>query len=118
MSASLNHETLKTKFDSKFRKLLTSKRTDNSFYLSDEQYDNVIQEVRSAKLAAKRSTLQYRRLKRFDVCTIGGVEKLIAPVAGQGNSILYYVKNSDLFDVLHTIHIDTGHGGRNRMINE
>ena len=45
--------------------------------LTDDNYASLLQEVKDAKSAKKKSTLQYRRLKRFDVIEIGGVRKLI-----------------------------------------
>jgi len=32
--------------------------------------------------------------------------------------IIYFVKNEDLFDIIHDVNIKTGHGGRTRVISE
>ena len=44
---------------------------------------------------------------------VGETEKLIVPV--KDNLIRYYVKNNEICQILHDIHLCVGHGGRNRM---
>jgi len=44
-------------------------------------------------------------------------KKLIFPVNENGN-ILYYIRESELYDVLKNTHSSIGHGGRDRMIKE
>jgi Integrase zinc binding domain len=51
------------------------------------------------------------------VLVVQGKTKLIFPVKDD-NVVLYYVPNSELFDVLQTTHVSIGHGGRDRMIKE
>lgn len=104
-------------FFAKLRKLIASKREDNCSHFSQEKYSKIISEVISAK--AKRSkALDYRRLKRFDVITISGKEKLIVPLQPGVTNIQYYVTNDELFNILSETHAKTGHGGRARMLKE
>lgn len=121
MAANEDLSSMKSSFLTEFQCLLSNKHGDNVSYLNNDQYLKFIEEVKEAKTSAKRSTLQYRRLKRFDVCCIGDVEKLIIPVSRSvenTDNLKYYVKNEEMFDVLHEIHVSIGHGGRNRMIVE
>ena len=46
--------------------------------LIEDNYASLLHEVKDAKFAKNKSTLQYRRLKRCDVIEIGGVRKLNA----------------------------------------
>ncbi|CAG5024424.1 unnamed protein product [Parnassius apollo] len=97
---------MKTSFNKELHRVLTSKLDDNQSYMSSEQYLTFIEEVKAAKIATKRTTLQYRRLKRFDVCNIGDTEKLISVLStSSSKNLKYYVKNEELFDILHEINI-------------
>ncbi len=44
------------------------------------KYDTLINEVKSAKVSKSKSSLDYKRLKRFDTMTFGNTEKLITPL--------------------------------------
>ncbi|XP_045471794.1 KRAB-A domain-containing protein 2-like [Harmonia axyridis] len=56
------------------------------------------------------SAKQYRRLKRYDIITIGEHEKLIAKNKGtRDESFRYYCKTEDLFGIIVAAHIATGH---------
>ena len=44
--------------------------------------------------------------------------KLIVPLKPRETNIIYNVKNEDIFDIIQQTHIQTGHGGRTRMIKE
>lgn len=59
----------------------------------------------------------YRMVRKFDILTVNGKDKLIKPVIN--DTVLYYVTNDELFDnILHSNHSAIGHGGRNRMSAE
>lgn len=68
---------------------------------------------------SKKTVKHYRLVRKYDIISINGKERLIRPVAGTSQSIvLYYAINEELFDILHNSHIAIGHGGRNRMVAE
>ena len=71
-------------------------------------------EVEEAKSAVKKTSLQYRRMKRFDVLEIGEVKKLIA----KGETVRYFLPAEEIFDVTESAHVAIGHGGRNRLKKE
>jgi len=108
---------LKERFYEVFNELVSSKSA-NSFYFNNEQYQEMLESVKLAKNAKNKSTLQYRRLKRFDICSIRGIEKLISGVSSGESSIKYYVTNDEMFDILHDAHLAIGHGGKHRMESE
>lgn len=95
-----------------------SNKKDNNFYLTNEIYHPLLNEVKEAKSIKAKQTVHYRRLKRYDILKIGGEEKLISPVFADKEEILYYVCFDQLFNVIHDAHIAVGHGGRTRVIKE
>lgn len=56
-------------------------------------------------------------LFRYDVLIVQDNKKLIFPV-NENENILYYIRESELYDVLKNTHSSIGHGGRDRMIKE
>lgn len=90
----------------------------NSTFLTDERYEMLINEVIATKNAPKRKPRDYWLLKRYDVLVVQNKNNLIFPVKSEVNRVLYYVKDSDLFDILHSVHVSIGHGGRDRMLKE
>lgn len=85
--------------------------------LTKEKYFALMQQVEEAKKTEKKSPLQQRRLKRFDVVEIGGVKKLIARNE-ENTNIKYYLTADELYDVIDAAHVAVGHGGRDRMLAE
>lgn len=61
----------------------------------------------------KKTSLQYRRVNRFDILEIGGVQRIIAK--SKTDEILYYLPAEEIFDVIEGAHIAIGHGGRDRL---
>jgi len=57
-----------------------------------------------------------RLIRKYDVVSIGGKEKLIKPIVDNDSDVLYYVTVDELFEVIHTAHLAVGHGGGNRMM--
>jgi hypothetical protein len=93
-------------------------KKDNNIYLSSERYSSLLTEVKEAKSVKGKQTVDYRRLKRYDILNIGGEEKLTVPLYAEKTEILYCVTFDGLLNVIHVAHIAVGHGGRTRMIKE
>jgi hypothetical protein len=56
------------------------------------------------------SSKQYRRLKRYDIIIIGAYEKLIEKTREtQDEHFRYFCKTDDLFEIIESAHIATGH---------
>jgi len=97
---------------------LVANKKDNNFYFNKDKYANCLEEVKTAKNVKKKEAIHYRRIKRYDILTIGGEEKLIAPVKEDNGEIKYYACYEDLFNILEETHVAVGHGGRTRMFKE
>jgi len=73
-----------------------------SVFLTDERYYQLIKDVDSAKsINKKKEPRDYWLLKKYDVLLVNNNNKLIYPVKNNDYNILYYTKESDVFDVLH-----------------
>lgn len=100
-------------FDERLSELMSLKGQNTQFF-TNESYTEMIEKVKSAKSKkSHKKPEDYQRLRRFDVMAVGETEKLIVPV--KDNMIRYYVKNNEIFQILHDTHLSVGHGGRNRM---
>jgi len=87
-------------------------------HFNKDKYANCLEEVKTAKNVKKKEAIHYRRIKRYDILTIGGEEKLIAPVKENNGEIKYYACYENLFNILEETHVAVGHGGRTRMLKE
>jgi len=96
-------------------------RADNACAItSEEHYSVLVREVIEAKAAPKKTSKQYRRLKKYDILLMGAsTTKLIKPATSDENSgrdsIKYYIHYDEIFDILHASHTRTGHGGIHKM---
>lgn len=102
-------------FDQRIQELASKKSASYNQYLSEEQYNKYLEEVRAAKLSRK-TTKDRRRIHRFDIATISGQDKLIAPMNHPDDPIKFFAKTTELYDILYEAHDAVGHGGRNRML--
>lgn len=93
-------ESLKKRFLEEFSKLVSSKDA-NSFYMSETQYNKFLTSVKDAKIATQLSSVQRRRLQRFDIFSIGGTEKLIVPLKAGKFIIDFFFNNCELLLVLN-----------------
>lgn len=114
---------MKVKFYDEIQKILSCKRSDNSSFLSAEEYQIQIETLKKVKdllkeKGTKKSMTHYRMVRRFDILKINGTERLIQPMSNENSSVLQYVANEDLFHVIHEAHLAVGHGGRDRLRNE
>ncbi|XP_067142185.1 KRAB-A domain-containing protein 2-like [Centruroides vittatus] len=97
---------------------LVARKKGNNFYLNRDKYTKCLEEVKAAKNMKKKLAVHYRRIKRYDILTIGSEEKLIAPMKEENKEIRYYICYEDLFNILEETHVAVGHGGRTRMLKE
>lgn len=120
----MDYEEMRRRFTEKVNVLIETKRDDNKSFLNVDEYNNQIAEVKEAKTVlstpgARKLMKHYRMVRKYDVITINGKDRLIKPVAETTESkVLYYVTNGELFDIIHNAHLAIGHGGRNRMVSE
>ncbi|XP_048655889.1 SCAN domain-containing protein 3 isoform X2 [Marmota marmota marmota] len=115
--AEIESENMRKRFFRNLAMLLENK-SNNTKIFSKAKYCQLIREVKEAKAKAKKESVDYRRLARFDVILVHGKEKLIEAINGETDKIRYYLHSEDLFDILHDTHLSIGHGGRTRMEKE
>ncbi|XP_068129756.1 SCAN domain-containing protein 3-like [Hyperolius riggenbachi] len=108
---------MKTRFMDGLNSMIQDKAS-NCATFSREKYFDIIEEVKAAKTKQKKESVDYRRIRKYDVIVVDGTEKLIAPVTKENRAVLYYVHTEELFDILHETHLKIGHGGRTRMEKE
>lgn len=87
-------------------------KKDNHYnVISKNAYDSLLKEVDDAISATKKTSAQYRRIKRFNVLEFGDSKKLV----NRGEPVKHYVPMEDIFDLIDSSHIAIGHGGRDRL---
>jgi len=94
-----------------FKKLMESakEKKDNHYnIITRDAYDLLLKEVKDAIAATKKTSTQYRRMKRFNVLEVGGTKKLVT----RGDPVKYYLPVEDIFDVIELSHIAVGYGGK------
>ncbi|XP_063290440.1 zinc finger protein 420-like [Pelobates fuscus] len=111
---------LVTKMKKRFFANLFSKDSKyNSVLMTKRKYDSIIEDVKRIKVSKKKeSSRDYRIIQRYDVLTVQGCEKLIAPLSDVRESVKKFVHAEELFDILYSTHLSIGHGGRDRMIKQ
>lgn len=113
---------MKGKFEQILRELMLEKK-DRSLLLSDERYLEIVHETKEA-LQRKRNGLelsskQYRRIKRYDLLTVGEKDKLVnKECLGKQSGLIFYCAASEMYDVIHTAHLQIGHKREKAMENE
>jgi hypothetical protein len=97
-------------------KLLTLETDEESHYniMTSDTYCKLLTKAEEAKSAVKKASLQYRRLKRFDVLEIGEVKKLIE----KGETVSYFLPAEEIFDAIESAHVAVGHRDRDRLKKE
>ncbi|CAH4029015.1 unnamed protein product [Pieris brassicae] len=108
---------MKERFNARIREL-TSTKGQNTQILSKKAYQETIEKVKwTKKKTSSKKPEDYQRLKRYDVLTIGNIEKLIVPVK-QTDLIKFYVHTEEVFQIIDETHISMSHAGRNKMSTE
>ena len=88
----------------------------NNVSLSDEKYEDILMKVRTAKAKETgKIPADYKLLQRYDIVKVQNVEKLIKPIT-DNDTVLYFVKFSELFDKLYEAHMEIGHKKRDAML--
>ncbi|KAL7290482.1 hypothetical protein TKK_0015256, partial [Trichogramma kaykai] len=69
------------------------------------QCEEIIRDLQTAKATSSTKTnQQIRRMKRFDILEIDGVNRLIAKGKSDG-AIKYYAPIEEMYDIIHQAHI-------------
>lgn len=108
---------MKDRFNARLREL-TSMKGQNTQILSKKAYQETIEKVKvTKKKTANKKPEDYQRLRRYDILTIGNIEKLIVPVK-QTDLLKFYTHTEEVFEIIDETHISLGHAGRNKMSTE
>lgn len=109
---------MESKKDVFLKKVLAlEKKADHLHILTTQQYDLLIKEVHTAKQSSHKTSLQRRRMKRFDIVTLNELEKLVTngKKSEDKDQFRYVASLDETFEILDTAHKDTGHGGRDHL---
>ena len=105
-------------FNEKLGGLLEGKNANNVF-ITNERYGNLVEKIKGLKsFKEKKKPADYAILRKYDVISVGGLDKLISPVAENSTVVKYYASIEDVYSIIHDAHVRIGHGGRNRMKKE
>ena len=75
---------------------------------------NSVKQARSKD--GKKSVEQYNASKRFDVLSIGDVEKLVKKRKTKDEPSLYFTPNEEQYSKIKEHHVQQGHGGINKIM--
>ena len=87
--------------------------------MSAEKYRQQLDLVKQARSKdGKKSVEKYnaRRPKRFEVLSIGDVEKLVKKRKAEDEPILYFTFSEELYSKIKEHHVQQGRGGINNMM--
>ena len=100
----------------RFKDLLIPKNSEQrSLLLTKEQYYELISELKEAFISTTKSNRQYYILGHYEILKCGDVDKLIRKRMDNSEDPIYFAHINDMFDIIKRAHIQTGHGGRDKM---
>lgn len=98
--------------------VFNNKKTPNSVLLSRDKYNWLIEKIKAAKTAARKTPADYRRLKKYEIVESPDGEQLFAaPVPGD-NRRQKFVPMEEMYEIIAECHLKLNHGGRSRMMVE
>ena len=99
-----------------YEELMLKKSSDSkSLLLTKIEYYNLIEELRVAACAKKKSNRQYYILGRYEILQCGGVKKLIKKRNDRIHEPVYFVHIEDMFDTIKCAHIVFGWKGASKL---
>lgn len=82
-----------------------------------EKYDKILNMIQGAQFKAQKTREEYQYCRRYAAVTINGSSKLVVPDNGVApENLQYYVHDTDVFDILYDVHVNCGHGGRDKLV--
>ena len=69
-----------------------------------------------SRVSTKKSRNHYYILNKYEILVCGDVDKLIKKRTSPEDHPVYYATIENTYDIIYRTHIDTGHGGRDRML--
>jgi len=108
--------TMEAQFKEKLVQLHTGEK--KSVLIPKDEYFTLVDEVKEADkvTATSKTWRQYYILKRYQILMCRDVEKLIRKKKDEGDEVVYFAHNDDMFDIIKRVHVSTGHDGRDKMM--
>lgn len=111
-------ETRRDIFLNSLNRLISSKHEANSSLMKRERYEEMIKTINAIKEKPIKTAFDLQKLRRFDVIFVGNEEKLIYPMSEANPTIKYYVCTDEVFEIIHAMHTDMRHPGRDKLQRE
>jgi hypothetical protein len=112
-----NTDLSKTQFYNKLKEI-RDVQASNSGSMTQEKYNSIIKELKIAKRLESKKPRDFWLRQTYDILVVQNKEKLIVPIKEATSDIIYYVVDEEIFDILQSIHVSIGQGGRDRMLRE
>src|ERR1700733_8358468 len=100
---------IETQFKETLLQLHTGEK--KSVLIPKEEYFTLVDEMKEAEkvTGAFKTWRQYYILKRYQILLCGVVEKFIRKKKDEGDEVIYFAHNDDLFDIIKRVHVSSGH---------
>ena len=99
------------------RNISDTKSLNGYMRLNYMQYNCLLSDLKVVALKTKNKTQrEYYILRKFEVFDCGRNEKLIMK-RKPDSPILYVIPLEEIYNVIKKTHIETGHGGRDKMLH-
>lgn len=83
---------------------------------SKKQLESVINMFTSCEAGKKKDCAVYHYLKNYELIKIGSEHQIIVKRKNDSDELIYIVPSEDYFPKVWEAHVQTGHGGRDRMV--
>jgi len=100
----------KEKFEQKVFKL-SETQSERSFVFSQERLEKIKNDVKGALAKQNKglTSLEYRRLKTYEIFYSDGKELLVKKRKHPDDMLIYFTAIEDMYDTLRTLHLQLGH---------
>ena len=107
-------ENSRQQFDKKLVELF-DKKDQSSSHLTGDKYKWIVNRLIALSAGdVKKVTKDYRLVKTYELVASSSGDKTVQRLRKPATNLLY-VSHDDMFDTIHAIHLETGHGARDVM---
>ena len=107
-------ENSRQQFDKKLVELF-DKKDQSSSHLTGDKYKWIINRLIALSVGdVKKVTKDYRLVKTYELIAISSGDKAVQRLRKPGTNLLY-ISHDDMYNTIHAIHLETGHGARDVM---
>lgn len=97
--------------------VICSRTACNGILWPKERYMKVVKELKAAKCKVKKTPVDYRRIKQYDVINTPDGDRLIVKQKPGDKNVQMYVYKEEIYDIIQDAHLKSKHGGRSKIIN-